>query len=136
VKRQVSPTTTVTVNVSAKDVFGFTSGQDLFSTLTALSTAARSGDSAALSSLQGTLQSRHDDILSALSNVGTTTNQVDTSLTAGSTALQDLATRRSDLEDIDIADAVLRLNAAQASYTAALGAASKANLPSLADFLK
>ena len=35
-----------------------------------------------------------------------------------------------------MADAVLQLSAAQASYTAALGAASKANLPSLADFLR
>lgn len=138
VKRQVSPTTTITVNVSAKDVFGFNAGagQDLFSTLSTLSTAVRSGDSTAISGLQSTLQSRHDDILGALSTVGTTTNQVDTALTSGSTALQDLATRRSDLEDIDIADAVLRLSAASASYTAALGAASKANLPSLADFLK
>lgn len=138
VKRQVSPTTTVTVNVSANDVFGFTAGagQDLFSMLTSLSTAVRAGDSAGLSGLQATLQSRHDNILSALSTVGTTTNQVDIAVTSGSTALQDLATRRSDLEDVDMADAVLKLSAAQASYTAALGAASRANLPSLADFLK
>lgn len=138
VKRQVSPTTTVTVNVSAKDIFGFSagSGQDLFSTLSTLSAAVRSGDSTALSNVQTTLQARHSDILSGLSAVGTRANQVDTALAAGTTALQDLATRRSQLEDVDLADAVLKLNQAQASYTAALGAASKANLPSLADFLK
>jgi flagellar hook-associated protein 3 FlgL len=138
VKRQVSPTITVTANVSAKDIFGFTAGagQDVFSTLSSLSSAIRSGSSTALSSIQGTLQARHENILSSLSQVGTTTNQVDTALTSGSTALQDLASRRSDLEDIDLADAVLQLSAAQASYTAALGAASKANLPSLADFLR
>jgi flagellar hook-associated protein 3 FlgL len=131
-------TALATANVSAKDVLGFTApaGEDVFSTLSALSTAIRSGSSTGLSALQTTLQARHDDILSGLALVGTTTNQVDTALTSGATALQDLATRRADLEDIDIADAVLQLNAAQASYTAALGAASKANLPSLADFLR
>jgi flagellar hook-associated protein 3 FlgL len=138
VRRQISPTTTVTANVSAKDIFGFTAGagEDVFSTLSSLSSAIRSGSSASLSALQTTLQSRHNDVLSGLAQVGTTTNQVDTALISGSTALQDLATRRADLEDIDMADAVLQLSAAQASYTAALGAASKANLPSLADFLR
>jgi flagellar hook-associated protein 3 FlgL len=138
VRRQVSPTTTVTANVSAKNVLGFNAppGEDIFSTLSSLSAAIRSGSSTGLSTLQSTLQARHDDVLSGLALVGTTTNQVDTALISGSTALQDLATRRADLEDIDMADAVLQLSAAQASYTAALGAASKANLPSLADFLR
>lgn len=138
VQRQVSPTITLQVNVSGKDVLGFNapSGQDLFSALSTLSTAVRAGDTATVSSMQDVLQSRHDDILKGLGTVGTTTNRVDAALTDGSTALTDLASRRSDLEDVDLADAVVKLNAAQAGYTAALGAASRANLPSLADFLK
>jgi flagellar hook-associated protein 3 FlgL len=137
-QRQVSPTTTLTVNVSAGDVFGFSAGagQDLFSTLSTLSTAVRAGDSTALAGAQTTLQGRQADVLRALGTVGTTTNRVDGASDAGSVALQDLASRRSELEDVDLADAVLKLNQAQAGYTAALGAASKANLPSLADFLK
>lgn len=138
VQRQVSPTTTLTVNVSAKDVFGFTAGpgQDLFATLTNLSTAVRNSDSAGLATAQNTLLTRQSDVLSALGQVGATTNRVDTAYDSGGVALQDLASRRSTLEDVDLADAVLRMNQAQAAYTAALGAASKANLPSLADFLK
>jgi flagellar hook-associated protein 3 FlgL len=138
VQRQVSPTITLQVNVSGKDLLGFNApaGQDVFSTLTALSNAVRTGNSASVSSLQDVLESRHGDMLRALGTVGTTTNRVDAALTAGGTALTDLASRRSDLEDVDLADAVVKLNAAQAGYTAALGAASRANLPSLADFLK
>jgi flagellar hook-associated protein 3 FlgL len=137
-QRQISPTTTLAVNVSANDVFGFKggAGEDLFSTLSALSTAVRSGDSAALATGQTTLQNRQADVLRALGTVGSTTNRVDAASDAGNVSLQDLATRRSQLEDVDLADAVLKLNQAQAGYTAALGAASKANLPSLADFLK
>ena len=138
VQRQVSPTITLTVNVSAQSVFGFDqgTGQDVFSQLSALSTAVRASDSAGIAAAQGTLQSRHDGILGALATVGTTTNRVDTAYDAGSTALEALATQRSTLEDVDYASAVLQLSAAQAGYQAALGAASKANLPSLADFLR
>lgn len=138
VQRQVSPTITLQVNVSGKDLFGFgaTAGEDLFSQLTALSDAVSTNDVPALGTIQGTLQSRHEDILRGLGQVGTTTNRVDAAQTAGGVAVQDLASRRSELEDVDLADAVLKMSAAQAGYTAALGAASRANLPSLADFLR
>jgi flagellar hook-associated protein 3 FlgL len=138
VQRQVSPTVTVAVNVDAKDVFGFAAGagQDVFSQLTDLANAARSGNTAALGTAQGVLESRHSDMLKGLSQIGAVTNRVDVAQTSGSAALQDLASRRSQLEDVDLADAVMRLSSAQAGYTAALGAASRANLPSLADFLR
>jgi len=138
VRRQVSPTITLTVNVAAKALLGFDAGagQDVFSQLSALSTAVRSGDTAGIASAQTVLGSRHTDILRGLATVGTTTNRVDAAATAGSVALEDLAARRSQLEDVDYADAILKLNQAQAGYSAALGAAAKANLPSLADFLR
>lgn len=138
VMRQVSPTITLPVNVSAKDLFGFTAGagQDLFSQLTDLANAARSGSTAALATAQTTLEVRHGDILKGLSKIGAATNRVETAQTSGSTAIQDLASQRSEVEDVDLADAAMRLSSAQAGYTAALGAASRANLPSLADFLR
>lgn len=138
VLRQVSPTITLPVNVSANDVFGFTAGpgQDLFAQVTALANATRTGNGAGIAAAQTTLEARHGDILKGLSKVGAATNRVETAQTAGSTALQDLAQQRSEVEDVDLADAVVRLNSAQAGYTAALGAAARANLPSLADFLR
>lgn len=138
VKRQVSPTITVTVNVNARDVFGFAAGagQDLFSQLDQLATAARTGNLPGVAAAQTTLEARHGDILKGLAQVGAISNRVTTAAAAGTTALQDLAQRRSEVEDVDLADGVLRLSAAQAGYTAALGAASRANLPSLAEFLR
>jgi flagellar hook-associated protein 3 FlgL len=137
VRRQVSPTVTVAVNVSAKDVFGFTAGagQDLFSQLTALATATRTANTAGIAGAQSTLETRHADMLKGLAEIGAITNRVDQSVVTGQSALQDLAGLRSEREDVDLADAVMRLSTAQAGYTAALGAASRANLPSLADFL-
>ena len=141
VNRQVSPTITLGVNVTGApggdDVFGFgTPGDDVFSLMSRLETAVLSGDSTTLSTAQTTLDARHGDVLRGLAKVGTTTNRVDTAFDAGSIALEDLAARRSQLEDVDLAKAVLQLSSAQAGYTAALGAASRADLPSLADFLR
>ena len=86
--------------------------------------------------MQTRLQGHADAVATGLSFVGATTNRVDAVTDAGAAALTDLASRRSDLEDVDVAEAIMKLNAAQAGYQAALGATAKANLPSLADFLK
>ena len=138
VQRQVSPTVTVSVNVDAKDVFGFAAGagQDVFSQLTDLANATRSGSTVGLQAAQTTLETRHSDILKGLARLGSVANRVEVAQSSGSAALEDLAGRRSEVEDVDLADAVLRMSSAQAGYTAALGAASRANLPSLADFLR
>jgi flagellar hook-associated protein 3 FlgL len=138
VLRQVSPTVTVTVNVDAKDVFGFTAGagQDVFSQLEAVSCAARTGNTGGFGAAQTVLDARHGDVLKGLAQVGAVANRVEVSQAAGSTAIEDLAARRTEVEDVDLADAVMKLSSAQAGYTAALGAASRANLPSLADFLR
>ncbi|MDP9434139.1 MAG: hypothetical protein M3P93_02670 [Actinomycetota bacterium] len=137
VRRQVSPTVVLPVNVGGRELFGFDdSGADVFATLTELADVARSGDTTAMSGLQHRLEGHAAAVRNGLSKVGATYNQVDAAGQAGSVALQDIASRRTELEDVDIAEAVLKLNAAQASYQAALGAAAKANLPSLADFLR
>jgi flagellar hook-associated protein 3 FlgL len=138
VRRQVSPTVVLKVNVDGKNLFGFdgSTPTDVFATLDALSSAVSSGDDAAVADLQTSLAGHADAVARGLAQVGATTNRVEQITTAGSTALVDLAARRSELEDVDIAEAVIKLNAAQAGYQAALGATAKANLPSLADFLK
>lgn len=137
VQRQVSPTVVLDVNVDGASLFGFgAEGGDVFTMLSALSAAVRTGDSAAAGQLQASLGAHQAAVGRGLSFVGATANRVDAASDAGTVALTSLAERRSALEDVDVAEAVLKLNAAQAGYQAALGAAAKANLPSLADFLR
>ncbi len=137
VRRQVSPTVVLQVNVDGRKLFGFDKpGEDVFATLDGLARAVRSNDTGVIGAVQSRLAGAADAVGSGLSQVGATTNRIDAVLDAGSTSLVDLAARRSDLEEIDIAEAILKLNAAQAGYQAALGATAKSNLPSLADFLK
>ncbi len=137
VRRQVSPTVVVQVNVDGAALFGFDgSGSDVFATLDALASSVRGNDTAATGRLQARLAQHADAVGSGLARVGATTNRVEAVVDAGSSSLVDLAARRSSLEEIDIAEAILKLNAAQTSYQAALGATAKSNLPSLADFLR
>lgn len=136
VLRQISPTVRLPVNVSGSEVFGFADGEDVFTVLADLEQAARTGDTAGLAAGQDALLRSHDRVLRGLAQVGSTVNRVESAQAAGQVAKVELAQRRSALEEIDLAEAVLTLSAAEAGYQAALGAAAKANLPSLADFLK
>jgi len=138
VSRQVSPSVTLTVNVDGQSLYGFDAGQgaDLFSVLDRLETAVRGGDAAGIATAQDELQVRTSAVTSALGQIGAATNRVDSATELGRTVLDQLTTQRSQVEDVDLAATVLRLQAAENGYTAALGAVSRANLPSLADFLR
>ena len=137
VRRQVGPTQTVQVNLDGRNVFGFAPGQtDVFSLLDKIAVDVRSGSSAGLEADQVALATRTDAVLTALGLVGATANRVTAASNQGFTESESLRMSRSSLEDIDIAEAVLNLNTAQVSYQAALGAVAKANLPSLANFLR
>lgn len=136
VQRQVSPTITLQINVSGADMLGFTAGEDAFSTLASLAAAVRAGDTGATRSGAAAVDRGQDRVLRALAEVGATANRVAAADRAGAVAGEDLAARRTELEDVDLAAAVLTLNSARAGYEAALGAASRANLPSLASFLR
>ena len=136
VMRQVSPTITLEVNVDGAELLGFAAGEDVFSTLTALAAAVRSGSTAGLTAGQAAVGRAHDRVLDGLAKVGATANRVSAADASGAVALQDLALRRSELEEVDVAAEVLALRSAEAGYVAALGAAARADLPSLASFLR
>jgi flagellar hook-associated protein 3 FlgL len=138
VNRQIGPSMTVAVNLPGSEVFGFDagSGKDLFSTLDKLAADLRSGNVPALSADQEQLLARTDDISRSLGKLGALENRVDAQLSLGKSTIDDLKKQRSDLADVDLAEATLKLQMSQTGYQAALAAASRSDLPSLADFLR
>jgi flagellar hook-associated protein 3 FlgL len=138
VTRQVGPAANVQVNVTGDSVFGFAAGpgQDLFSTLDALATAIRSGNTAGIASAQNLLGARSDDVSRSLGTLGAAQNRIENQVDIGSANLIEIKKQRSNLEDIDIAEAALKMQMVSTGYQAALAAAGKADLPSLADFLR
>lgn len=119
------------------DVPGDQAVQPAIQALIQLRDAVNAGDGVtatgpALSALDGAL----DTVLQVRGSVGARVNRLDAignQLMEEHTSLEGL---RSGLEDIDVADAVVRLNAARNVYEAALGAAARAIQPSLLDFLR
>jgi flagellar hook-associated protein 3 FlgL len=77
-----------------------------------------------------------DNVLQMRGTIGARVNRLESlSLRMGEEHIN-LQGLKSVLEDIDVADTVVRLNAARNVYEAALGAAAKAIQPTLADFLR
>ncbi|MEX2015199.1 MAG: flagellin, partial [Candidatus Hydrogenedentales bacterium] len=64
------------------------------------------------------------------------TNLLESARTRHEELQLNLKVLRSDMEDIDIADAILELNKQENTYQATLGAAAKIIQPSLLDFLR
>jgi flagellar hook-associated protein 3 FlgL len=137
VNRQIGPSMKVQVNLPGDTVFGFDAGagNDVFSTLDKLSADLRSGNVAGMQADQTTLDDRFTGVTRALGTLGALEKRVDDQLTLGSDSVDEIKRQRSELSDVDIAEAALKLQQAQTGYQAALSAASRSNLPSLADFL-
>ena len=76
-----------------------------------------------------------DDVLRTRGGIGARVNRFDALGDRMDTERTNLQGLQSGLEDIDMADTIVRLNSARNVYEAALGAAAKAIQPSLAEFL-
>lgn len=138
VNRQIGPSMSLSVNLPGSQVFGFNAGagKDLFSTLDKLSADLRSGDTTAMAADQDQLSARTNDVTTALGTLGALENRVSAQQDLASSTLSVIQKQHSDLRDVDLADATLKLQMSQTGYQAALAAAAQSNLPSLADFLK
>jgi flagellar hook-associated protein 3 FlgL len=137
VKRQIGSASTVRVNADGAQVFGFAAGpgQDVFSVLDQLSADVRSGNTSGIATDQNNLNTRYSNVTSALGTVGALENTITTQQNLATATVGTLSQQQSNLEDADLPSTILQLNQAQVAYQAALGATSKANLPSLISYL-
>src|SRR6478752_5575019 len=134
VERNIAPGQRIQVNVNGDTVFG-QPGSDLFSTLTQISQAVLN-DPSQLSGLQATLGTQTNQVQTQLAQVGSqflrVQNMQSQNTSNGLTMKQNL----SSIEDADIAEVMVNLQAQQVAYQAALSATARAIQPSLTDFLK
>jgi flagellar hook-associated protein 3 FlgL len=138
VRRRVTPDLTVQVNGDGRAIFGFGAGEtDVLTTLDRLAAAVRAGETAQVGSTHlGALDDRIRGVLTGLSVVGARTRLVEDARETGAMQLGTIAEHRSSLEDVDLAAQVLEMQLAETAYQAALAAAGRVNLPTLADFLR
>jgi flagellar hook-associated protein 3 FlgL len=133
VKRRVSDTEHVRVNVTASD-WMVTGGENLLGTLDKLATDLEAGQNVGghLSAIQAASRTVAD----SLAQVGAATNRVDSAKARAMDLSLTLRTELSDVEDVDIAQGVMELQVQQVGYEATLQAIGRALPPSLVAFLR
>ncbi|MET3428520.1 flagellar hook-associated protein 3 FlgL [Actinoplanes tereljensis] len=135
--RTVGANAQVRIEVSGPEAFGEPgTDTELFNVLKQISANIRGGDSAALDTNLQNLDSAHDLLKSALSDVGARYNRIEQMKQSADDHLLSVTSQLSDIEDVDLPKAIMELQIQQTSYQAALAATAKVIQPSLIDFLR
>ena len=128
---KISKNSTIEIGNDGDAVFG-----TLFNTLIDLKDALQSNDVDGIEDAMNNLDGHFDDISAKISDVGSKMNRMEIK----NKIYQDLnftnTERLSNLEDADIAEAVMNVKAAELTYQAALASSSKVMTLSLVDYLK
>lgn len=140
VLRRVGPNDLVKVNVTAQDAFFFTPppgfSNNVFAVVEELAAAVDSGDTARVSAGLEAIDTAMSQISRQLTAIGAQTNHVEAAQARTLDLAAALSSERSDLQDVDIADAILRLRTEETAYETALSAVARSLPPSLASFLR
>jgi flagellar hook-associated protein 3 FlgL len=134
VERNIAPGQRIQVNVNGDTVFG-SPGNDLFTTLSQISQAVQN-DPTQLNALQTRLGTQTTQVQSQLAQVGSRFLRVQTMQSQNTSDGLTMKQNLSSIEDADVAQVMVQLQAQQVAYQAALSATARAIQPSLTDFLK
>ena len=109
---------------------------DVFTVLDDLAVAVEAGDNTAIGTALDAIGRAFDRTQRAIGSLGADQRNIDNSRTDRTARRQAADTRRSSLEDANLAEALTRLSQADNAYRAALGAVSTAERQSLLDYLR
>ncbi len=126
------------MNLTGPDIFGVEGGAvgNMFEVLDRLAGAIQSGDAAAIATEHVNLTAATERMSSATVDVGSRAARVlDIRSRAEDERLR-LTTQLSEIEDVDVVDALVRSKAQETAYQAALQVTAKILPPSLLDYLR
>lgn len=138
VMRKIAPNTTMAINMTGEEIFGQQAAPegDVFAVLDRLSTAISTGDMTGLAAAHADLDAAMTRWTSASAEIGSRSARVDGVKARSAEAEVLLKETLSQLEDTDIAEALINVKANENAYQAALAAAAKVLPPSLLDFMR
>ena len=138
VTRRVGDRDAVQINVTAHDAFGFAgaAGGDVFTVLDNLAEALTDGDTEAIAAALDQVGGALRTVGKAQAQIGAHTNRVESAVGRTGDALHALRTQLAEVEDVDLAEAVMDLQVQEVAYQATLAALARALPPSLAAFLR
>lgn len=128
---QVAPGMYISDGVSGADVFGTTSGVNMFDALEDLETAMTSSDLAAIQGSIGSLDTTIDQVLKQRVTLGGLMNQIDAVQAAAERAKEQAVTTTASLVEADPFEAYAALAQAETALNAAVQVASQLPMPGL-----
>jgi flagellar hook-associated protein 3 FlgL len=128
---KISKNSTIEIGSYGEAVFG-----TVFTTLAELETALQNNDVSGIQDAIGKLDANFDDISGKISDIGSKMNRMQIKINI----FQDLnlsnTERLSNIEDADMAEAVMNVSAAQLTYQAALSSSARVMSLTLVDYLQ
>jgi flagellar hook-associated protein 3 FlgL len=134
VRRRVSNTEEVRIDVTGPEVFGAT-GSDLFGVVAGIGDHV-TDDPSALAADLAALDVAMDRLLSATATIGARSARLEAAGQVNSDLQLTLKAQLASVEDIDMPKTIMELNQQQIGYEAALQATAKVIQPTLLDFLR
>ncbi len=132
IEREIGPQVTMGINIVGDQAFmpAFTAMINLVQALAQNDTASLSG------SVLDDIGNAEENVLVQRSEIGARMNRIERMRTYLRDSQTDLGTTLSGIEDADLSQVIVTLQAQQNMYTAALGATARVLVPSLLDFLR
>ena len=124
------------VSVTGQTLLNARGGTNLFENLSALSAAMRSGDTAGMSAALNDLDVDRNNIIRQNGDMGARLQYVDLLRQQADENLTAAQQRQSQLQDVDLAEAIIDATTAEQAQQASLAMASRLDQPSLLDYLR
>ncbi|MEI6495049.1 MAG: flagellar hook-associated protein FlgL [Actinomycetota bacterium] len=140
VVRDVDQNTSMTVNVTGSQVFGTfdatgTGTGNMFQVLDRLATAIQNGDNAAMATEHANLDAAADTMRAAAALVGSRSSSLEQLKSRLDDRKITLQSNLSQVEDVDVVEALVRAKAQETTYQASVQTAAKILPVSLLDYL-
>jgi flagellar hook-associated protein 3 FlgL len=133
---KIGSNTNIAVGKVGSDVFGENwDSSNIFKSLIDLKTSLENNDVSGINDVMGNLDAHMEKISSEISSVGGKSVRMEVKENIIADLKLSYTERKSELEDADITEAMIDLNAKQLAYNAALTSASKLMEKSLVDYM-
>ena len=135
-QRRISTTETISVNLLGSEVLGFDAGESAFDVLDQLAADVTAGDTSAVASGLDAIDRVTGRIETGLARLGAAGNRIETALGRNLEIDETLQRQISQVEDVDLAEAIMKVNTEEVALQTTLGAIGRALQPSLLNYLR
>lgn len=126
----------IDISVDGRKLFGVDDPEPLFTSLTNLSQALEDGNINDISNSVGDLDAHLDTFIDARAELGAKISRVERIFDNLDTSIINAKTNLSNMQDTDLAAAIMDYNSTMNTYRAALSVGAQIIQPSLVDFIK